>query len=210
MSGCHRPGRAEGGGVVRTSLPGATEKKEAGPARVLGVDPGTVVTGWGVVERRGSAVRYLASGTVSLRGARAVRLADLHERLAAICEDVRPSVVVIEKTFVGDNIQSAFRLGEARGAVMAAVAAHGVPVTEYSPAEIKVAVTGSGRASKEQMQTMVSRVLGLDRPLRADEADALAAALCHAHSGSYAVARAMAPLPRRRARRPAAWRVSGR
>jgi crossover junction endodeoxyribonuclease RuvC len=191
-------------------LPGAAGKKNEGPERVLGVDPGTVVTGWGVVEGCGAEVRYVASGVVSLRGVRADRLAELYKSLAAICEDVRPSVVAIEKTFVGDNIQTAFRLGEARGAVMAAVAGHGVPVTEYSPAEIKVALTGSGRAGKEQMQAMVGRVLGLDRPLRADEADALAAAVCHAHSRSYVSASATAQLAPRRARRPAAWRVSGR
>ena len=153
---------------------------------MLGVDPGTVVTGWGVVEEHGREVRHVTSGAVRLRGSRPERLASIYRALKEVCERFEPAVVVVEKTFVGENVQSAFRLGEARGAVMVAAAHAGVAVTEYSPAEIKVAVTGSGRADKAQMKTMVERLLGLTSSTTSDEADALAAAICHVHSESFA------------------------
>ena len=114
----------------------------------MGVDPGTVVTGWGVVEEHGSEVRHVAGGVVRLRGTRAERLAKIYRALSEVCERFGPAVVVVEKTFVGENVQSAFRLGEARGAVMVMAAHAGVEVTEYSPAEIKVAVTGSRRGGQ--------------------------------------------------------------
>lgn len=153
---------------------------------MLGVDPGTVATGWGLVAQSGRTVRHVASGVLRLRGARAARLGALYRTLGDLCACHRPAVIVLENTFVGDNIQSAFRLGEARGAVMVAAALAALPVTEYSPAEIKVAVTGSGRASKEQMQAMVARLLGLATPPAADAADALAAAICHLHRSRFA------------------------
>lgn len=162
--------------------PAGAGRQEAGDTPVLGVDPGTVVAGWGVVRGAGSKLLYSASGTISLRGSRPLRLAELHEAVAEICRRWSPAVVAIEKTFVGENVQSAFRLGEARGVVMLAAAQAGIEVAEYSPAEIKVAVTGSGRAAKDQVQRMVSRVLDLSQRLRTDEADALAVAICHVHS----------------------------
>ena len=111
--------------------------------RVLGVDPGTVATGWGVIDGGGQAARHVASGVVRARGSRAERLASIHREIREICERFAPLAVSLEKTFVGDNVQSAFRLGEARGAVMVAAASLGLPVIEYSPAEIKLAVTGA-------------------------------------------------------------------
>jgi crossover junction endodeoxyribonuclease RuvC len=152
---------------------------------VLGVDPGTVVTGWGIVEEGGAGPRHVASGVVRARGSRAERLALIHQALVDLCERFSPSALSLEKTFVGDNVQSAFRLGEARGAVMVAAAGFGLAVAEYSPAEIKVAVAGSGRAAKAQMQGMVGRLLGLARPLAEDEADALGAALCHVQTSRF-------------------------
>lgn len=149
---------------------------------MLGVDPGTVVTGWGVVEASGRTVGHVASGVIRLRGTREARLGVIFRTLGECCDRFAPVAIVLEKTFVGDNVQSAFRLGEARGAVMVAAAERQLPVAEYSPAEIKVAVTGSGRAAKSQMQAMVMRVLSRDTPLVADEADALAAAICHLHA----------------------------
>jgi crossover junction endodeoxyribonuclease RuvC len=127
----------------------------------------------------------VASGVVRLRGDRAERLARIHRTLCEVCERFRPDVVVVEKSFVGDNVQTAFRLGEARGAVMVAAVHAGLSVAEYSPAEIKVAVTGSGRADKSQMQAMVERLLGLSGNIAADEADALAAAICHLHTDRF-------------------------
>jgi crossover junction endodeoxyribonuclease RuvC len=138
------------------------------------------------VEENGSGVRHVASGVIRPRGARADRLAAIHRALCEVCESFRPTTLSLEKTFVGDNVQTAFRLGEARGAAMVAAAAAGLSVSEYSPAEIKVAVAGSGRAAKAQMQAMVGRLLELSERLATDQADALGAALCHLQTSQFA------------------------
>ena len=153
------------------------------PLRVLGVDPGTVILGWGVVDIRGSRLTRVASGVLRCKGERADRLAHICDTMFELCERFRPSALSLEQTFVGDNVQSAFRLGEARGAVMVAASRAGLGVAEYSPAQIKLAVAGSGRATKPQMQLMVGRLLAVAEALAADEADALGAAICHAHAG---------------------------
>jgi crossover junction endodeoxyribonuclease RuvC len=170
---------------------GAT-RKGAVP-RVLGVDPGTVALGWGIIEGRGQQVEHVASGVIRARGTRAERLAEICDVLSDICARFGPTALSLEQTFVGDNIQSAFRLGEARGAVMVAACRARLQVAEYSPAEIKVAVAGSGRATKAQMQTMVARLLGVPDALAADEADALGAAICHLQVGQFATLVAGAP-----------------
>ncbi len=158
----------------------------AAAQRVLGVDPGTVATGWGVVEVSGTGVRYVASGVVRPRGERADRLVTIFRAAREVCERYAPAALSIEQMFVGDNIQTAFRLGEARGVIMLAAAEAGLGVAEYSPAEIKIAVAGSGRAAKEQIQAMVGRLLGLDTAFGADEADALGAAICHLQTSRFA------------------------
>lgn len=160
--------------------------------RVLGVDPGTVATGWGVVEERGSQLVHVAHGVIRCRGELPQRLRHIFGEAGRILEAYSPGGVSLEKTFVGDNVQTAFRLGEARGVILVAAAQAGAAISEYSPAEIKVAVAGSGRATKEQMQSMVVRLLGLDRAPAADAADALGAAICHLHSARFA-ARLNAP-----------------
>ena len=166
--------------VVRVSAPATV------PLRILGVDPGTVVLGWGVVESIAGRMRRIASGTLRCTGARADRLAAICAAMRALCAEHRPTALSLEQTFVGNNVQSAFRLGEARGAVMVAASGAGLAVAEYSPAQIKVAVAGSGRASKAQMQLMVARLLEVADALAEDEADALGAAICHAHAGQFA------------------------
>jgi crossover junction endodeoxyribonuclease RuvC len=155
------------------------------PLRVLGVDPGTVALGWGIVEARGQVLCRIAGGVIRGVGTRAERLAAIHLELGALCARFTPTALSLEQTFVGDNVQSAFRLGEARGAVMVAACQARLAVAEYSPAEIKLAVAGSGRASKAQMQAMVGRLLGAPEPLAADEADALGAAICHVYAGRF-------------------------
>lgn len=151
--------------------------------RVVGIDPGTVATGWGVVDvstsRGQSRQSRVASGVIRCRGELPDRLATVFAGVCAILEEHRPEALSIEKTFVSENVQSAFRLGEARGSILVAAARAGVKVYEYSPAEIKMAVVGYGRALKEQVQVMVGRLLELSEGLASDEADALAAALCH-------------------------------
>ncbi|MDX2166589.1 MAG: crossover junction endodeoxyribonuclease RuvC [Deltaproteobacteria bacterium] len=159
--------------------------KPAAPLRILGVDPGTIVLGWGVIESAAGRVQRIASGTLRCQGARADRLAAICDAMQGLCEEHRPHALSLEQTFVGDNVQSAFRLGEARGAVMVAASRARLTVAEYSPAQIKVAVAGSGRASKPQMQLMVGRLLAVAEALAEDEADALGAALCHLHAGQF-------------------------
>jgi crossover junction endodeoxyribonuclease RuvC len=162
--------------------------------RILGIDPGSTVTGYGVVERRGGGVVHCAHGT--LRAARgtalATRLALLQAGLARVIEEQRPELAVVERVFVAASPRSALVLGQARGVVLATAAAAGLTVEELSAQEIKAAVVGSGRAEKAQVQAMVRRLLALERTPPADAADALAAAVCRAHQGA---------LPRRPLRR---------
>lgn len=155
--------------------------------RVIGIDPGTVATGWGVVdEGRDGRPRFVAGGVIRPRGELPARLAFIQTQMAAILTTHQPAAASIEKPFVGDNVQSAFRLGEARGALLVACAQAGLVIAEYAPAAIKLAVAGAGRAAKDQMQRMVAHILGLDAELPSDEADALAAALCHLQSYRFA------------------------
>ncbi len=162
--------------------------------RILGVDPGTVRTGWGIVDCDGAKLAEVDSGVLAVgRGVLAVRLAAVYSGLATILERHRPDHVSLEKAFLARNVQSAFRLGEARGVVLAAAAAAAVEVSEYAPRTIKKAVVGYGGAEKEQVQAAVVRIVGLARKPAEDEADALAAAICHALRGSFdaKVARAL-------------------
>ncbi len=151
--------------------------------RILGIDPGTVVAGWGVIDDFGSSSRHVASGIIRLSGARAQRLARLHAVVSTLIASHAPAILALEKNFVGENVQSAFRIGEARGVVIAAAATAGMDVSEYAPATIKSAVTGSGRATKVQVQRMIATLLAAGTDLSPDQADALAVALCHAHAG---------------------------
>jgi len=170
--------------------------------RVLGIDPGTVATGWGIVDESGHSLKYIAGGVIRARGSLASRLNVVYDGIRGILLEHHPACVGLEKTFVGENVQSAFRLGEARGVILLAAEMAGLRVVEYAPAEVKVAVTGQGRASKEQMQIMVSRLLGLTASVAADEADALGIAVCHLHSQRFRdkIAEAI-PFTRRTARR---------
>ena len=151
------------------------------PVRVLGVDPGTAVTGWGVVERRAGRVAHLAHGAVTprTRTTLAGKLAEIHGALSELCGAWRPDVLALERNFVGRNVQSAFRLGEVRGVAMLVAATAGIDVAEYPPATVKLAVAGTGRAEKEQIQRAVERELRVGERMVPDAADALAIALCH-------------------------------
>jgi len=154
--------------------------------RVLGLDPGTVATGWGVIDAAGERLTYAGGGVIRAAGPLPHRLAKIYQHAARLLATFEPQWVSLEKMFVGQNVQSAFRLGEARGAILVAVAQAGISVCEYSPAEIKVAVAGNGRAAKEQMQGMVARLLALATLPPGDEADALGAAICHLHAHRFA------------------------
>jgi crossover junction endodeoxyribonuclease RuvC len=149
--------------------------------RVLGIDPGTSVTGWAVVEGEGARVRRVASGALRLssQSPLAARLARIHETVRALIAEHVPVAVSLEKAFVSKNPQSAFRIGEARGAVLVAAAGCGLEVFEYAPAEVKQTLVGYGRADKEQIARGVALLLAIPAPSIADEADALAVAACH-------------------------------
>lgn len=159
-------------------------ESRAEPVRVLGIDPGTAVTGWGLIERAPGGVAYLGHGAVTPHGrlTLAAKLATIHAALVALCAQWRPDVMALEQSFVGRNVQSAFRLGEVRGVAMLAASAAGIAVAEYSPASVKLAVTGTGRAEKEQVQRAIVRELRVTERLLPDAADALAIALCHLES----------------------------
>ncbi len=153
--------------------------------RIFGIDPGSNRTGYGCVETDGSRHRIVISGAISAPALAPFpdRLLKIHSRLAALLADCRPDCVAIESLFHAANARSALKLGHARGvAVLAAVEA-GLPVVEYTPAEVKRAVVGYGRAEKHQVQQMLKLLLGLAAlPSPHDAADALAVAICHVHS----------------------------
>ena len=153
-----------------------------GTARIIGVDPGSRSTGYGVVDTDGTRLVHVASGFVRTgEGGWSDRLRRIFEDLGAIIDIHTPGEFVIEKVFVHRNVSSALKLGQARGAAILAGATRALPVYEYSPNEVKQAVTGRGHATKEQIQHMTRVLLALREPSQADEADALAVAICHAH-----------------------------
>jgi crossover junction endodeoxyribonuclease RuvC len=152
--------------------------------RILGIDPGLRLTGFGVIEKTGQTLRYITSGVVK------VPVTELPERLKVILSSVseiislhQPMEVAIEKVFVNVNPQSTLLLGQARGAAICAAVLQNLPVAEYTALQVKQAVVGNGHAKKEQVQEMVKRLLNLEGVPSADAADALACAICHAHGG---------------------------
>ncbi len=179
--------------------------------RILGIDPGSRATGFGVIEGTPGALTHLGHGT--LKPARsdevASRLATIHNNLCDVIDAYRPDMAVIERTFVAASPRSALVLGEARGAAMVAVGARGLSVVSYAAREIKQAVTGFGGAAKGEVQEMVRRLLSLDAAPASDAADALAAAICHAQRRSVPEALRGARTARRRGRRGARFVVRG-
>jgi crossover junction endodeoxyribonuclease RuvC len=155
---------------------------DAPSLRVLGVDPGLRVTGWAVLGGEGNEPRLLDCGAVRTNATHTLpqRLLEVYDSLAAVLERWRPSEVAVEEPFVAANKRSAMAIGEARAAALLAAARAGLPVQQYPPAEVKLAVTGHGGSDKSQVQAMLCMQLGLaEPPPSADAADALAVALCH-------------------------------
>ncbi|MDX5332890.1 MAG: crossover junction endodeoxyribonuclease RuvC [Gammaproteobacteria bacterium] len=157
--------------------------------RILGIDPGSRITGYGIIDSDGRRSRHVASGCIRVTGD------TLPERLGMIYREVGAVLgehmtgegameMAIENVFVSKNASSALKLGQARGAAICAGVSHALTVAEYTPTEVKLAIVGTGGADKAQVQHMVRMLLGLKGPLQADTADALAVALCHAHTGS--------------------------
>ena len=151
--------------------------------RVLGIDPGSRLTGYGVIEGSAGGLRYLASGCIrTASGPFPDRLAEIYEGITAIIDEHRPGMMAIEEVFLARNPSSALKLGQARGVAIAAGVAHGLPVHEYAARTVKQGLVGTGRASKAQVAHMVRVILSLPGPPQADAADALALAICHVNT----------------------------
>ena len=158
---------------------------------VLGIDPGTANTGYGVVARHRGRLVALDGGTIktAARLDAGRRLAEIHERVGALLDAYQPDALAVEELYFGANARSAFAVGQARGVVILAAGQRGQPCASYTPQQIKAAVCGSGRAEKGQVQRMVQRLLALtDLPAPDHAADALAVAICHANGASLRAA----------------------
>jgi crossover junction endodeoxyribonuclease RuvC len=153
--------------------------------RVVGIDPGTATTGYGMIEETAGRLVLICFGTICTPSGMPLpqRLLELHRRLAELLTLHAPDTAAVESLFFQKNVRTALSVGQARGAALLALAEYGVPVSEYTPNEVKQAVTGYGAAEKRQVQTMVRTLLELaEEPRPDDAADALAVAICHAHS----------------------------
>jgi crossover junction endodeoxyribonuclease RuvC len=158
---------------------------------VLGIDPGTASTGYGVVHSTGSRLRALCDGVIETRAGVAVerRLADIHARVSELLDEHSPDAVAIEELYFGANARTAFAVGQARGVVLLAAGQRGIPSRSYTPQQVKGAVCGNGRADKDQVARMVARLLGLAaQPTPDHAADALAVAICDASRAPLAQA----------------------
>ncbi len=150
--------------------------------RVLGVDPGSRATGWALVVTAGNRYRLERAGVVRPRGThRHGRLADLQRRLVSVVAELNPDCAAVESSFSGRSPKSGLALAECRGVILAVLGGLDLEVTSYSPAEVKSAIVGHGRAEKQQINYMVVQLLGLEEPPAEDAADAMAVALTHAH-----------------------------
>jgi crossover junction endodeoxyribonuclease RuvC len=162
---------------------------------VLGIDPGTADTGYGVVESSGSRLAALDSGVIRTRPGVPLerRLTDIHAGVGELLDRHQPDAIAVEELYFGTNVRTAFAVGQARGVVLLAAGQHALPVRSYTPQQVKGAVCGNGRAAKEQVAKMVARLLGLPAPPAPDHAaDALAVAICELNRAPLARALARA------------------
>jgi crossover junction endodeoxyribonuclease RuvC len=170
--------------------------------RILGIDPGSRITGYGVIDLDGRDARHVAHGCIRTGGGELpARLKVIFEEVQRLVDEHHPDEFAIERVFMNRNADSALKLGEARGAAICAGVGRGLPVSEYSPTQVKQAVVGRGGAAKSQVQYMIRLLLGLAEEPPEDAADALAVALCHGHTGST-----LAAMPRVSGRRRGRWR----
>ncbi len=154
-----------------------------GLIRVLGIDPGSVITGYGLIESDGARSFHLAHGHIRVKGdSFPERLGHIHSALSEVITQWQPQEVAIEQVFLSNNPMSALKLGQARGAAITAAVSRQLSVAEYAPRLVKKVVTGSGAADKHQVQAMVRALLQMPDVLQVDAADGLAIAICHAHS----------------------------
>ena len=170
---------------IFTKLPILHSSNKAISVRVIGIDPGTAITGWGIVDGDGSDLTMVAGGVVITPAGMPLpqRLQAIYRELTVIIEQWQPETAGLEELFFSKNAKTAMAVGHGRGAAMLALANANLPISEYKPLEVKQAITGHGGADKQQMQQMVKLLLGLaDIPRPDDAADALAVAICHLHS----------------------------
>jgi len=150
---------------------------------ILGIDPGSRITGFGVVRMQGRRIEYIASGCIRVKdGILADKLNQIFDGISQVVQEYKPDEAAIEQVFMAKNADSALKLGQARGVAMVAMAQHALVVAEYSARQIKQAVVGTGAADKTQVQHMVTTLLGLNASPQADAADGLAVAICHGHA----------------------------
>jgi crossover junction endodeoxyribonuclease RuvC len=152
--------------------------------RVLGVDPGSRITGYGIIDKEGNRLVHVDNGAIFTDSHKDFpsRLQRIHQGLTEVIERYRPDAMAVENIFFATNVQSALKLGQARGAAIVAGVNAGLPVFEYTALQVKQAVVGHGRADKQQVQKMLKALLNLPEVAQEDASDALAAAVCHAHS----------------------------
>jgi crossover junction endodeoxyribonuclease RuvC len=152
--------------------------------RIIGVDPGTLALGFGVLEKQDDTFRVLDFGCLNLSAKESfpARLKKIYDKVSTVIEDYKPEALAIEDVFFAQNVKTALKMGHARGVAIVAAVNHQIPTSEYSPKEIKQAIVGNGAASKEQVQWMLQQILNLPEPPEPlDASDALAVALCHLH-----------------------------
>ena len=151
--------------------------------RILGIDPGSHVTGYGIIEKKGNYLRHVLHGEIKAKkdSPLSIMLISIYQQLSAVIEQNAPQAIALENIFYGKNVRSLIKQAQVRGVVIFAGADKGIPVFEYSPLEVKKAVVGYGRAEKRQVQIMVKAILKLPVLPPADAADALATAICHAN-----------------------------
>jgi crossover junction endodeoxyribonuclease RuvC len=197
-SGSWRNYQPKAGAAVAASAPLAAVRPPAQlPCRILGLDPGSLRTGYGLIDCTAEGERHLAHGLVNAgRGDFLLRLRRIFDAIAALIDLHRPDEIAIERVFVHRNPDSALKLGQARGAAICAAVAAGASAHEYAPRAIKLAISGFGAADKLQVARMVTILLGLPRRPVADAADALAVALCHAQARRLALLGTAAAAPR--------------
>lgn len=174
--------------------------------RVLGVDPGSRITGYGLVDQQGSRLLHVDNGAIFTDAAADFpgRLKLIFEGICLVINQFQPDAVAVEDVFFSNNVRSALKLGQARGSAIAAAVHAGLPVFEYTASQVKNAVVGEGKAAKEQVQRMVKALLGLPEVAQADAADALAVAICHLNSHQMRTRIATSASDRRT--RAASWR----
>jgi crossover junction endodeoxyribonuclease RuvC len=156
---------------------------------ILGIDPGTIVMGYGIIHIKNNVVKPIGIGVIKLDKLddHALRLKKIFERTVAIIEEYKPDELAIEAPFFGKNVQSMLKLGRAQGVAIAAALSKNIPITEYSPKKIKMSITGNGNASKEQVAAMLVQILGIENDHKyLDATDAIGAALCHYYQNKKA------------------------